>query len=409
MAGLLSGLLKDKQAASIEVIIQPDNQRLYNFILVKEEKGSIYIDKSKIGITDPEELKKLLPSNVPVSLILNGKGIMHRIIPVTDKDTDTLLLQKILPNAQIQDFYIQQFPATENKVAVSVIRKDQFQLTIDEFSSFSQQIISVFSGPFIAANLLPLINANSDENETLHFSTYKLQFENRVLYSFDILHEKTEKEYDFSGNKVPSPLMLVFAGALSFFISDTTGIKNNIEYINFNRDEFRQKKLFRLQLGGILSFLFLAMLINFLVFSSFFSKKNKLSAQVSLVQNQLQMHDTLLKEIKQKKTFLEEAGLLEDSKLSFYADQLAADLPSYITLTELNVNPLVKNATPEGEVLNITNKFIKLSGHCSLTTILNEWINTLEKKKWIKNVRMINYSQLKSSEPGEFTLEIYLQ
>jgi hypothetical protein len=158
----------------------------------------------------------------------------------------------------------------------------------------------------------------------------------------------------------------------------------------------------------MLAFLFFLMIINFMLFSTFFSKKNTLSTQVNLVQSQLMQHDTLLKEVQQKKEFLLNAGLLDDSRLSFYADQIAIDLPTSITLTELNINPITKNVTPEGDILNATNKLIKMTGLCTQTTILNEWIKILEKKTWIKNTHLVNYSQLKSSDPGEFILEIYL-
>jgi Tfp pilus assembly protein PilN len=405
MSNFLKDFYKDKQSVGIEIIFQPDNTKVYNLILLKQEKGILFIE-SKEQITSLEDLKASIPTNVPVSLVLTGKGILHKTISINEKDTEITLLQKVLPNAQVDDFFIQKI-AFNDELIISLIRKDQFELVLNEFSTISNQIITVSSGPFIAGCLLPLL-PEKEEQITIDFLNYRLEYQNQLFSSYDLVAEKTDKEYDFSGNKVNSSLMLAFSAALSVFLPNQTEIKNNIQAVTFNNEEFYQKKIFKVRLGFALGILFLLMLINFLFFSTFFSKKNTLSEKVNLVQSQLQQHDTLMKEVEQKKSFLSEAGLLEASRISYYADQIAKDLSPSITLTELNINPIAKTVTPDGDILNATNKLIKITGQCTQTTILNEWIKLLEKKTWVKNVHMVNYTQLKSSEPGEFILEIYL-
>jgi|GEM_PF-1315624 len=407
MASFFQDLYKDKQSVGIEIIFQPDNTKVYNFILLKKDKGALFIENSKEKITSIEDLKNRIPKNVPISLVLNGKGILHKTISVNEKDTEITLLQKVLPNAQIDDFYIQKIHL-DDKIIASLIRKDQFQLAYDEILFLSTQIVFVSSGPFIASTLLSLLVTDQEENTIIDFLTYQLEYQNQLLVNYNLSSEKIEKEYNFSGNKVNSSLILSFSAALSVFLPNQTDIKNNINSVEINNEEFYQKKVFKLRLGSMLAVLFLLMIINFMLFSSFFSKKNTLSTQMSLVQNQLQQHDTLLKEVQQKKEFLSNAGLLENSRLSYYLDQMAIDLSPSITLIELNVNPIIKNVTPNGDILNSTNKLIKVKGLCTQTVVLNEWIKKLEKKKWIKNVHMVNYSQLKSSDPGEFIFEIYL-
>lgn len=407
MSNFFKDIYKDKQSIGIEIIFQPDSSKIYNLILLKQDKGVLFIEKSKEQITSVDDLKTFLPKNVPISVVLTGKGILHKTISFQEKDTEITLMHKVLPNAQIDDFLLQQI-VVNNDVIISLIRKEQFQLIIDELAPLSQQIISLSLGPFIADCIFPLI-AHKDEQTTIDFLNYKLEYQNEQLTGYDLFAENTDKHYDFSGNKVSSSLMLAFSAALSIFLPNQLEIKNNVKAVATNNEEFFQKKVFKIRMGGALGILFLLLLVNFLFFSTFFTKKNTLSAKVTLVQTQLQQYDTLVKRVQQKKDFLLEAGLLEDSRISYYADQIAKDLSPSITLSELNINPIAKTITPEGDILTVTNKLIKVTGQSTQTTILNEWIKLLEKKSWIKNVHLVNYTQLRfPSEPGEFILEIYL-
>ena len=195
MASFFQDLYKDKQSVGIEIIFQPDNTKVYNFILLKKDKGALFIENCKEKITSIEDLKNLIPKNVPISLVLNGKGILHKIISVNEKDTEITLLQKVLPNAQIDDFYIQKIHL-DDKIIASLIRKDQFQLAYDEILFLSTQIVFVSSGPFIASTLLSLLVTDQEENTIIDFLTYQLEYQNQLLVNYNLSSEKIEKEYN---------------------------------------------------------------------------------------------------------------------------------------------------------------------------------------------------------------------
>ena len=122
-------------------------------------------------------------------------------------------------------------------------------------------------------------------------------------------------------------------------------------------------------------------------------------------QDALQKYARLSSEYEEKMAFLKSSGLLETSRSSFYADRIAVDMPSSIQLTEMNINPRVKQSADE-DAMMFKAKEMHIQGNCRQSNELNEWIKLVRKKDWVSEVELLNYKQGKGDAVGTFIIGI---
>src|SRR3546814_20230528 len=67
--------------------------------------------------------------DVPVAISINGKGIIHRMLPEDGVDENGL--KTVLPNAKAEDFYVQQ-TEWEGAKWLSVARRDEVEKNVEQ-------------------------------------------------------------------------------------------------------------------------------------------------------------------------------------------------------------------------------------------------------------------------------------
>ena len=95
--------------ASVEIVINSEKERIYNFVLVKYINNKIKILEKQPELTNFNELLKFLKKKYPVIITLNGKGILIKKIAVNSKLKNEEIFRQVFPNAKLDDFYIQKF------------------------------------------------------------------------------------------------------------------------------------------------------------------------------------------------------------------------------------------------------------------------------------------------------------
>ncbi len=266
------------------------------------------------------------------------------------------------------------------------------------------EIISVSLGPFCVLKLLPLIEyQNTNE---IRFADHCLTYLNDGTVH-DYLNEKNSAETNFKFNSVviPENNLVSFAAAYLFFAGDIAYHIPDIPMVKEARKRLKEKKKFELTLAGALSFFLLVLIVNYFLFDHYWNKKNELSTMFVLNQDAFSKLEKLKADYSEKQNFLQATGFFEPSRLSYYADQLALDLPESILLVRLNLNPVITKMNDK-EVMTFSNKKIAVAGTCKKSTEINEWIKSLKKKSWVENLVMVNYSFDKSKELADFTIEI---
>ncbi len=406
----LEHIRKKKSAAGLEVILLPDGGYELHLIILKKEKSTLLTETQKEAITSFTEVRQLIDPKIPLVVIINGKGIVHRKIGTTEQDTKTSLLNRLLPNANVDDFVIQKTPLHNSEVFVSVIRLNVLNELIQELiNSQLTEIAACFLGPFAATNLLPLLSNDAIDNEHLLIGNLRLQIREQQITNIETAINASDEPVRIGNELLPKQLLLAFGAALSYFIGTEEGILN-ANLLTDLKAEFQQKQKFEFRGWLLLIAAFLILMINYFIFDNYWSKNKDMNAQLQLTQVALQRYDKLKIEFDQKKLFLEQNGLLENSRTSYYADQLAKELPVSMQFTGLDIHPLKKKNPGEDRTLFLfENKLIHVSGNCQRNTELNEWMKKIKKQNWVDDVVLLNYKQDNVRENGFFLVEIKLK
>ena len=402
----IEDIIKTTTVAGIEIILLPDGNYEINAVVLKKTKIALTTEKQKEGIKDFTELAQFIGTELPIVLTLNGKGIVHRKISYSETDTLVTLINKVLPNANLNEFNLQQTFISSSQVFISLIRSTSVNEVLEELKKNKLiQITNCLLGPFSINNLIPLISLSDAQ---LNVGIYQLQINERQITDVTILPEKTSEAVLIGDEPIPSDLLIAFATALSHFTTFDAGIINS-EEINAVKEEFKQKQKFKLTRGAILIAMFIILFVNYFAFDHYWTKSRNMSTTLALNQSALNRCNTLKAEYDRKKEFLEQNGLLESSRTSFYADKLAESLPTSIQWTDVNIRPLKKKKdADETEGLLFENKTIKISGKCQRSTDLNNWMKQLKSKSWINTIALVNYKQSSEDDEGMFSIEIKL-
>lgn len=402
-------IIQSKTAVGVEVILLPENAYEINVVILKKVKSILAIEKQKEGIVSFEELAQFIDPKLPIILVLNGKGIIHRKVTFSENDTQVTLLNKVLPNANLNEFDLQQTSISSSQGFVSIIRSNILNEIIEQLKKNKLTgIAGCLLGPFVINNLLPLINTDIISNEQLRFSAYQLQIREQQITDVGSSEEEGEEAIEIGSDSIKPKLLIAFAAALSYFLGADAGIAKS-EVIDNIKEEFKQKQKFEFIGWSLLIAAFSVLLVNYFVFNHYWTKNLGLSSTLASNQSALNRYDTLKVEFAEKKEFLQQNGLLENSRTSFYADKLAASLPSSIHWIDVNIHPVKKKqVNDETEGFFFENKSIKISGKCQRSTDLNDWMKEVKLKSWISSVTLLNYTQDNATDDGLFLIEIKL-
>lgn len=391
--------LKGARAAGVEVILQGGALEMSYVLLAKK--------RSKLEISSSGQVRALgelkLPAGTPVGISISGKGIIHKKVTYTEDLSTIALLQKALPNARLDEFYVQHTSPVNDHVIVSVARRSTIDELLNEFKRVKLDIVSCTLGPFCIASLFPAMRLDSLVAEEI-----RLPGHNLTVVDGHVDHYVPEENTDagpveIGGEFIRPSLAVPFAAATGYFVGERLFV--NIEKVSALAEEFRQKKMFRFSGAGLLILLFSVLLINYLVFDHYWKKKQSFEIQHAGNQDALQKYAKLNAEYEEKMTFLKGSGLLDPSRSSFYADRIAMDMPSSIQLTEMNIHPRIKQSADEN-AMKFKAKEIHIQGSCRQSNELNEWIKVLRKKDWVSEVELLNYKQGKGEAVGTFIVGI---
>lgn len=397
-------MIRGTSVQGVSVHLQQSGEALCSALLLKRVKNNIVAENTAEG----KPLSEIIPSlskSQPLCLTIDGRGIIHKKVQATPDTRLPDLLQQVLPNATLADFYVQKTRVDDTQVIVSLCRKDVLSDILREFETVRLFVVRLYLGPFAVKNILSLMD---DPPAEILVPGYLLFHQNGVLTSF----ERTDREvrnlvpYKVSDEGVLPGSLCLYASCLAFFMAIRDESRD--EKIRQSEDEFYYKRMLQVIGTGLVGFLFAALLVNFLVFDNYRKKEQELSSQVSLNNDLLSQLDTLRGELAQKQQFVEKNCLSGGSRLSFYADRIAFTVPEQILLSETDIFPLQKKLKEEQEALFL-HRAIHVSGTTSNSNYLNEWIKILNQEQWAEEVNILNYFQENASTSGVFTIEIRIR
>jgi hypothetical protein len=375
----------------------------FHLIILRRKGQQLVVEKSVSAIETIEKLSVHLSKDIPLSIAFTGKGILHRRIAVNPDSDGKILLSRVLPNASLNDFYLQAVSASQDELFVSVLRKSVVDELLEQLKLFS--VVTCSLGPVAVMNILGLLDESKTE---MNFGSHSLHFQNGLVEEVYFLEINSEKKIlDIGGQKISDINLLAFAAAFQQLIAEEQRMEMVIETLSFSKEEFLHRKLFKTGVEALLIVTLLLLLGNYFIFSHYWSEKNMLESKLQTDGGAFIHLRKLESEVRVKRCFLQQAGLLGQSNNSYYADQIAFSLPQEILLTRMDIAPRLK--LTEEDSIGFKPGIVEIDGTCSQSIVLNKWLHDLEEKKWIKGATLESYLQDKTMKQGEFEIALDLK
>lgn len=383
----------------LEVSFQGDEAKVHYCILGLKGK-SVQIIKSATNLKLDDFMTHHLDPAIPIAVVFTGKGIIHKKVSFNPTDDLKSLLNKTLPNIHEDEFYLSHSEEFNSTCVTGVCRKILADEVIQLFQEKKADVISFSIGPFSIKSILPLISQLYETEVSI--TGYKLKFTDGQLNDLQTGTQET-KSYHIGGEQIESNVLIAFSAAFSILISlGITGLSNiqNTTLI----ENYKQKRMFKTGLGLAVGFIFVLVFINYFVFSHYSAKVQKIQSSINLNQSALSQIDTLKKEIEEKEKMVIKSGLLQSSRTSYYADQIASTVPENVRLTGIMIFP--KQKSEDETLYNFKNDLIEIQGKCKYSIDVNDWINEMRMFSWAKEIKLIHYNPSNSEKGSDFNIQI---
>lgn len=385
--------------AGVSLFAMDNNVYRSEIVILKRQKKQIVNISKEVFIGSIDEIIKQIPEKTAISLSIDGKGILFKEWEEENTSKEQIF-RELLPQGNYGDFYLQ-IHSSLNKQIVGIARKNHLDTILKTFENAELSIIDLILGPFILNQTVSFVKEN-DVKWILPNRT--IVWEGGIIESFNTSDKSLTTFYTFGDELVSSEYLISFSQAFWVLISPTN-LHNDIDRVVQNRNNQYYKKAINYVGTAILSFYLVLLIVNYLLFSSYSLQLNQTydeyESSLKII-NKLEQYTT---DLQQKEILAKKVGLGARIQLSYFADRIAATLPSYINLIQLEINPLdskrQRKNTPE-----FVNGEINISGNITNGVRLYKWIEKLKKLPFIQYVEVIELNQDEALKPAFFIIEI---
>jgi Tfp pilus assembly protein PilN len=390
--------------AGMEIQFLSAGIKLHLVVLRKKGK-QVVLEKAVNDITGIEKLSEHLSKDIPLAVAFTGKGVLHRRIAADPASDLKTLLAKALPNASLKEFYLQTVAAVQDEQFVSLLRKPAADAILEQLMQKQFSVVGCSLGPLSVIHLLSLLEENKNE---LRFGNHLIHLQDHLPEEIQFEEEFAEqKQFNIGGQFIEAEMMVAFAVAFQQLLPEEQRAAAHVESLALSKEDFLQRKLFKTAGKILVVVTFVLLLGNYFACSHYWEMKNELESKVQTDGGAFTDLRNLEKQVHAKKEFLERAGLLNSTNHSYYADQLAAELPPEIRLTRMALSPRLKLS--EEDSIGFKPHRIEIDGSCSQSVVLNSWLLHLKTKKWVRSATLESYIQDKTMTQGQFKVAFELE
>ncbi|MBO9596021.1 MAG: hypothetical protein J7599_24170 [Niabella sp.] len=403
------GKLKDtiitiKEAVGLELYIGPDERWQFNGAYVK------FIDKKlkKIaeynGIEELKALKTQLPKQVPLVLVINGKGILMRKTAQPENN----LVNQLFPGSNPGDFFSVTCPDNATGQYHFICRKTLVTQVLEALDAAGLKPLSLGIGLTPLLQVLPFLEAPDAKVHTPSYSAIIVQKKiDEITYGPG---ERPDTATLLVGGETYKPQQVNALGAvLQVLLKPADQLEGDIatESVKAAGEDYKYYKLFHFTKWAVLTVLLVLLLGNFFVFNHYFAKNKALAQQADLVRAATQ--SSLLEQARSDSSyaFFTSAGWNKNTRHSYYADRIAALAPETVRFSLLQTAP-VQESVGAGDLIFANNKII-LQGISTDPTELETFSRALKNIPGVEAVVINNYLYKRDLLAAVFTLEITIR
>jgi Tfp pilus assembly protein PilN len=391
-------------AVGVGIKINPGGNAEISACSITISQNKLDFEKKITGLQNIEELSKHFPAKALLALNLSGKGILQKQIDKTEEINPTNF-SKILPNAEIGDFYIQNF-ISGGKSFVSVIRKTEADKWINHLQVLGFTPLMLSLGPFPVQNIISQLNVYGGDlvfdghvigrNEQSEWLSY--QYDGAVSAPFPL---KAESE------SLHEKIIVPYAAAFQLTLGAYSGaITAEVPLLAAAYQETESERRLKVQGFLVLSAFFILLLVNFLVLSWLNASNARLTEQVSRSAQSTVDLQKINEQVQQKEALLKTLGYEAAVNKSVLIDQVASLLPDGVNLTEAALDPVDLNSSRNQKAIVFFSRKIRVTGNSDKIIPVNEWIARVKTLKWVKNVQLDSFTVNPDLNTGQFIIVI---
>lgn len=392
--------LVNSTVCGIEVVFTANGYTL-NYALLKNQNNKLNVIESgrcESFTQLPETLKK---TKCPLVINFTGKGVINKKASYNSQEElhSAEFIHQHLPAINTDEFYFQIIAQDNGSCFIALLRKEQADSLIAEVNQNKFEIADVVIGQGVVTSITKLIAGYNQ----LNAGTSKVELLNGFIENIIPTEDLTTEEIKLGDLSIKSNYINAFSSAFSYLTLQNLYLKENNSLVNHKIKHTDKNKL-KVAKYFFVGLAFTICLVNFLVFTNYYSKSNKLQSELDIYQDKYEQINELLSSYEKKKVLIEQTGLLEGNSLAKYSDKIASTLPQEVVLTDFYLNPEVKNTDTEDTLTAYQRNIILVKGNCNSSMIINEWVNVLKSQNFIKNVNLEKF--LFSNEGNQPNFEI---
>jgi hypothetical protein len=393
--------LAKQEVCALEALFEEGGMS-YHFTVLKN-KGKkldlVYkgVVKDKINLP-----KQILKGKIPVTLIVNGKGVITKKINLSQEIQQTLdeLIEQNLPAINKEELFIQVFKQNDHTAFITLCRKDQINIILEDLRKNKYDIATVLIGIPSVMGLQPLWSSFNSISTSVH----DVELSNEVI---DTIKNGYEKKGNMliEGLELEKEFTLGFGSGLAYLMQNRIA-ENVSEDLNRIVIAHEEKNKFRVLTLTSVAIAFLIAVTNVLFYTSYFDANNKLETELSVYQGKYDQINKLLSDYRGKKDLIEGAGILSKNRLSEYADRIGSTIPEEVILSQMYFNPKKQDEESKDSLVGFENKQLIIKGNCNKSLVVNEWLNVLKMQSFVKEVSLEKFSYNKEFILPNFEIKI---
>ncbi|QEM09149.1 hypothetical protein DEO27_003655 [Mucilaginibacter rubeus] len=392
-----------KQAGGLSVVILKDGSAEAGYCQVSLDGKKLSFEKKLRGL-DLLELRKHIVPAVPLSVTISGRGVLYKQLDRAE-DISPANFSAVLPNASMDDFYVQHFPSGAHSF-VAVMRKAEADKWLDLILGQGLSPVMLSLGPFPVEHILPQLNIY---NEEIIFSGIKIERSPDRNWKSLSFGEAFQSVYPIKveNEVLEQQLVVAYAAAFQLLLSGKVNAVNaGVPAVGLALDGLISDRKFKVNTGVALLVCLVLLLANFIWFSELNTENARLAEEVSTSARTSTDIEALADKIRQNESLLTELGWDGGINKSVLIDQVAALMPGELTLKQIDINPVDAAAEHDFASLKFQERKMLIRGESAQIIPVNEWAARLKSKKWVKSVELESYNFNNELSTGLFTLTL---
>jgi Tfp pilus assembly protein PilN len=400
---MLEQYYRINQVIGVNINHLPGGNTEVNACAITVDKNQLTFDKKITGLAGTGQLKKDFTGKY-VALNISGRGILQKQVELID-EINPNGFNKIFPNANMDDFYVQNF-RSGTKSFVSIIRRDEADKWIRQIKELGYIPLMLSLGPFPVQNIVTQLNSYDNG---LVFDGNTVTFNEKQEWLSCQYAEKDSSPFPYKveSETIEEKLLIAYASAFQLALAENIQpISASVAGLQTELETLLANKKLRVKVGIILVIFFILLLVNFLVFSSLSTANNQLTEKVSQTAQSSINIQSVNDRIKQKEALLNTLGWDGGVNKSALIDQVASLLPEGVTLDEIAINPVDVAQSRIQKAPAFASRQIHITGYSANIIPVNEWIARIKTKPWVKAIQLDNYTFNNELNTGQFTVII---